>query len=200
MTKILGIAGSPRRNGNTQLLLDEALKGARKAGARTEKIVLNDLNISPCRECGACSMTGMCAIGDEMQTVYKKLKNMDGIIIASPIFFMNMSAQTKTMIDRCQSIWASKYLLKKPIAKKKRKGIFIAVGATNFPDMFRAAKKTVQVLFDVIDVDYSDELLISGIDEKGAIEAHPTAMRDAFEAGGRLVRKITESQRDKLER
>jgi len=190
MTKILGIAGSPRRNGNTQLLLDEALKGARKAGARTEKIVLNDLNISPCRECGACSMTGMCAVADEMQSIYKKLKNMDGIILASPIFFMNMSAQTKTMIDRCQCIWASKYLLKKPIAKKKRKGLFIAVGATNYPNMFKAARITAKVFFDVIDVDYSDELLVSGIDEKGAIKNHPNAMGDAFEAGRRLARKI----------
>ena len=137
--RVLGIAGSPRRGGNTDLLLAEFLKGAASRGAEVTTIVLNNLNISPCQHCDACLEAGICRIEDDMQTVYDELERADRVVIAAPIHFMGLSAQTKLMVDRCQSRWARKYVLKiPPLGSQpgKKKGFFISVGGTRFARRF----------------------------------------------------------------
>jgi len=114
--RVLGIAGSPRRGGNTDLLLEKAIAGASDAGAETEIIVLHGLNISPCRHCDGCLEAGRCVIEDDMQWIHTRLRESDRLIVASPVFFMGLTAQTKMMIDRCQALWAIKYVLKQPVA------------------------------------------------------------------------------------
>ena len=99
--KVLGIMGSPRIKGNTDLLLDEALKGAQSQGAEVEKIVVDKLKIAPCREYYGCLRDGNCVIRDDMDDIYPKLLEADGIIVASPIFFYGLTAQLKALIDRC---------------------------------------------------------------------------------------------------
>jgi multimeric flavodoxin WrbA len=192
MVKILGIGGSPRRKGNTDLLLDQALAGAAAAGAETEKVLLNRLKIRPCQECGSCNETGICRFEDDMQGLYDKLAALDGLILASPIFFMGLSAQTKTMVDRCQALWARKYLLGRPVAERgqRRLGLFIAVGATDRPFTFRPSITMVKAFFATLEVAYHAELLYPATDHKGQILDHPTAMQDAFQAGERLVRDL----------
>ncbi len=91
--KVLGIMGSPRIKGNTDLLLDEALKGAQSQGAEVEKITVANLKIAPCREIYACLKDGNCAIRDDMDGIYLKILAADAVIIASPIFFYTVSAQ-----------------------------------------------------------------------------------------------------------
>ena len=81
---VLGLAGSPRRNGNTEILLDEALAGAREAGAETEKIVLCTLKYSPCISCGSCEKTGRCVLQDDMQMVNERIIAADALIFATP--------------------------------------------------------------------------------------------------------------------
>jgi multimeric flavodoxin WrbA len=187
--RVLGIAGSPRRGGNTDLLLAEVLKGAESKGAKVKTIVLNDLNISPCQHCDACFEAGRCRIKDDMQKVYRELEKADRIVLASPVHFMGVTAQTKAMIDRCQALWARKYILKRPPLKDKRerKGLFIAVGGMKLANLFEPSLATVKALFKVLDIDYAGELLFSGIDEKGAIKKHPDALKQAFIAGQKLV-------------
>jgi multimeric flavodoxin WrbA len=188
--KVLGIMGSPRMKGNTELLLDEALKGARSQQAETEKIVVDKLKISPCREYYGCLRDGNCVIRDDMDGIYPRLLDADAIIVASPIFFYAVSAQLKALIDRCQAIWARKYVLKN-LDIPLRKGAFIAVGATKGERLFEGPILTVRYFFKAINVDYVDELLIRGVDKRGEIKEHPTALADALELGKRLVRNTS---------
>ena len=191
MIKILGIMGSPRYGGNSDLLLDNALKGAKESGAEIEKIRLCDLNISPCSECHGCDDTGECIQNDDMQLIYPKIIKADRLFLASPIFFMGISAQTKAMIDRCQCIWVRRYKLKQTIGKGRefRKGFFISVGGSKNPEKFIGAVKTVKAFFTSLDFTYEKELLIAGVDEKGAIANHPTALDEARKIGGEIVKE-----------
>ena len=98
--KLLGIVCSPRTNGNTEVLVKEALDTARNLGAKTEMIKASDLNITPCDGCESCDITGECKIEDDMQDIYTKLLHSDGIIFGSPVYFWGVTAQAKAIIDR----------------------------------------------------------------------------------------------------
>ncbi|OGQ01612.1 MAG: NADPH-dependent FMN reductase [Deltaproteobacteria bacterium RBG_19FT_COMBO_46_12] len=188
--KILGIFGSPRRGGNTDILLEETLKGAEKEGVEVDRIYLPDYAITPCKECHGCDQTGQCVILDDMQKIYPRLLEADIIILASPIFFYGVTAWAKALIDRSQALWAKKYLLKDPsLGKegKKRKGFFISVGATKGPRVFEGAILTAKYFFDVLNAEYVGELIFREVDGKGDILRHPEALQQAFEAGRRLV-------------
>ena len=185
--KVLGIMGSPRIKGNTDLLLDEALKGARSQGAEVEKIVVDKFEIAPCKEYCACLRDGNCVIRDDMDSIYPKLIEADRIIVASPIFFYGVTSQLKALIDRCQAIWARKYVLKQKLSDKERKGAFIAVGATKGKQLFDGSILVIKYFFQAIDVKYVDELLIRGVDKKAAIKEHPTALSQALELGKKLT-------------
>ena len=112
--KVLGIFGSPRRGGNTEILLEEALKGTEKEGAKVERLYLSNFTITPCIECHGCDRTGNCVVLDDMQKIYPKLLEADVVILASPIFFYGVTGWAKSLIDRSQAFWARKYLLKDP--------------------------------------------------------------------------------------
>ena len=188
--KILGIMGSPRIKGNTDLLLDEALKGAQSQEAEVEKIIVDKLNIGPCREYYGCLRDGNCVIRDDMDDIYPKLLEAVGVVVASPIFFYGLTAQVKALIDRSQALWARWYVLGEKPPGPSRKGALIAVGATKGENLFNGSVLTTKYFFQAIGVQYADELLIRGVDQKGEIREHPTALRDAFELGVRLVQKI----------
>jgi len=187
--KVLGIAGSPRRGGNTARLLAEVLKGAASQGAEVKTIVLNDLKITPCQHCDACLKAGRCRIDDDMQMVYRELERADRVVFASPVQFMGVTAQLKAMIDRGQALWARKYVLKIPPleSNRARKGFFISVGALKRTDLFEPSLAIVKTFFKVLDIIYVGELLFKGVDEKGMIVKHPDALKQAFLAGQRLV-------------
>lgn len=186
--RVLAILGSPRRGGNTEILLDEAIRGAQENGGACEKVVLRDLKITPCLEIYRCAEAGVCAIRDDMQPLFGKITAAERLIVASPIFFYSVSALTKAMIDRCQSLWVKKYVLKLPISPAAdRRGAFISVAATRGKKLFDGVRLTMRYFFDAIDVLYSDELLIRGVDEKGAIRERPEALAGAYALGSRLV-------------
>jgi multimeric flavodoxin WrbA len=188
--KVLGIFGSPRKGGNTELLLEELLKGAEKEGASVERLYLSDFTIIPCKECHGCDNTGSCVILDDMEKIYPKLLEADVVILASPIFFYGVTAWAKALIDRSQALWARKYLLKDPSfgrEGKKRKGFFISVGATKGQKVFEGSILTVKYFFDVLNAKYVGQLLFKGVEAKGDILKHPEALQQAFEAGRRLV-------------
>ena len=187
--KVLGIMGSPRRQSNTEILLDKALEGAKEAGAEVEKVLISKLRISPCLEIYACSKDGNCNIKDDMQTLYDKLLEADHIVFASPIFFYGITSQAKAVIDRCQALWVRRHVLGMDKEdRRERKGVFISVGATRGTKLFDGAVLTVKYFFDAIGVEYSGDLLVRGIDGKGQIREHPAALEDAFRLGQELVR------------
>ena len=184
--KILGISGSPRRGGNTDILLDNALKGAQNKGAEVEKITLNNLKFSPCQECENMPNNEFCIIKDDMQTVYRKIEEADAIILASPIFFGSLSAQTKMMIDRFQCVWRAKNILKKQVFEKRKTGAFISVQGSNRKDFFDNARAIVKNFFATINADYKEELFCSGIGERDAILRHQELLKTAFNLGEKL--------------
>lgn len=98
--KILGIVCSPRKRGNTEILVEEALTAAREAGAESEVFLVADKSIAPCDGCNSCRQTGVCRIKDDMQTLYQQMEKADGIIFGSPVYFNSVTAQAKAIIDR----------------------------------------------------------------------------------------------------
>lgn len=194
--KILGICGSPRRGGNTEVLLKEALKGAHEARAEVEEIFLRDKTISPCLEIYGCKKDGQCVIRDDFQEVAEKMIQADALILATPIFFYTISAHTKMLMDRCQSFWVKRYFLKLPISpgRFRRKGALISVGATRGKRLFEGVILTVRYFFDALDIDLSDTLLVRGVDEKGKIFDHPEEIQAAYDLGMKLATGVVNTR------
>jgi multimeric flavodoxin WrbA len=190
--RVLGIAGSPRRAGNTDLLLGEVMRGAASLEAETRTLFLRNLKIAPCDHCDVCLETGRCKILDDMQMVYDEVSRADRLVLASPLHFLGLTAQTKTMVDRFQALWAQKYRIGQPALEKRRarKGLFVSVGARKTSNLFAPAIATVRALFAVLDIKYSGDLLFEGIDEQGAILKNPVAMDQAFIAGQQLIEEM----------
>src|SRR4030042_205412 len=189
--RVLGLFGSPRRGGNTDLLLEEALKGAAQKGARVEGVHLCDFKITPCRECLGCFKDGACVIPDDMQRIYPLLLEADVVILASPIFFYGITGWAKAMVDRCQALWARKYVLHDPALEtkdKQRRGFFISVGGTKGQRVFEGAILTVKYFFDDFSVAYGGGLLFRGIDASGDILKNPEALPHALAAGRKLIK------------
>lgn len=186
--KIIAFNGSPRAGGNTELLLEEALKPLRETGHDVRVFKLNSMNIRPCQDCGGCTGTGICIQKDAMTEVYDAIRGADRIILASPIFFYSLSAQTKAMVDRCQSFWCEKYRLMKviPAGQHGRKGLLLLVGGMKKEDGKHTADATAKGFFRTCSVPEHEILFYGGVDDKGDILKHPTALREAFEAGKRL--------------
>ena len=188
--KVLGILGSPRRGGNSEILLDKVLEGAKSAGPAAEKLVLNELKFAPCQECGGCSRSGKCIVDDEMQIIYKKIDEAGVLVLASPIFFGSLPAQVKAMIDRYQCRWAAKYILGKstPQSTPRRcglvkKGCLILVSASNRDKFFKNAESIVKNFFAVLDIEFATSLYCPNIDGKAKILEHSDCLKKAFEIG-----------------
>lgn len=186
--KIVVFRGSPRREGNTDILLDEALK-ALSGGNEVVLFTLNDMNIRPCQNCGGCDDTGRCVLTDDMDDIYTAIREADRVIVASPIFFFGLSAQAKIMVDRCQAFWCEKYLLKKPLPSGPdgRKGLLFLVGGMKKETGVQCAGATATAFFRTISVPEHETLSYLGIDSKGSILNHPNALKNAYEAGKKLV-------------
>ena len=185
-TTILGIAGSPRKDGNTDTLLREALRGAADAGARVELVAARDLKMRPCIECNRCQTTGRCVIQDDGLALHDKLLATDHLVFATPIFFAAVSAQAKILIDRCQCFWSLKYIMNKPLfdpPRPHRKGLWLACCGFDKLWMFDGPRRTMKALFNVLDLAYAGELCYKHIDAQGDILRHPTALADAYQAG-----------------
>lgn len=184
--KITAIYGSPRKQGNTDVLLHEFVRGARDAGGAVTEIFLRDYRFSPCIECGACYETGTCSIQDDMDQLYPHLRDAQIICLAAPIFFYNVNAGTKAMIDRCQAFWADKYLLNNPASAArgcKGKGYFISVGGSKGKKTFDGVLLTIRYFYDALDMEFADKLLYQEIDARGAIKNHGSALTEAYNLG-----------------
>ncbi len=194
MVKVLGIMGSPRRDGNSEILLSRALEGAAAAGAEVKRIRLAGLNISGCTECNDCYEDGSCSTADDMDRVYAALEWADRILLSSPIFFMGLPSQTKAMVDRTQRYWALKYVLHKPFPRlpeaPPRYGSFIGVGATKGKRLFDGAILTLRYFFDAIGAEPREDLylLIRKVDEKGEIMERAAELDAAYKMGKALAK------------
>jgi multimeric flavodoxin WrbA len=195
--KVLAFAGSPRRHGNSETLLDWVL--ASMGGdpeVSVDKIALSEANINMCNGCNACEKLNRCIQRDGMDTVHDKIIEADCIVLSSPIFCMGLAAQVKALVDRAQVFRSRKYVLKLPIVpperKGKRFGVFVATAGQNWDHVFAAAIPSVKCFYHVIDIRDADihYLMINGVDEKGAIELHPTAKEEAGVLGKDVISEL----------
>ena len=188
--RILGILGSPRLEGNTADLLDAVLDGARDAGAVVERIDLARMRINPCIECRRCDATAECAVRtDDMREIYSRIRKVDAIVLASPIFFMGVTAQAKAMIDRCQSYWVERFVMKKRAyeGRSRPKGLFVACAGSPKEIVFDPARHIVRAFFAAIDYEYVGEVLLGFTDDPGLAPRKTAAMENARSAGAGLV-------------
>lgn len=172
MSKVLGLLGSPRKGGNSEIILRCFLSELETFGHETELIRLNDLRIKPCQSCDGCAENGNCIIKDEMQDIFMKVKSAAGIIIVTPIYFASMSAQTKVFMDRFQGWWNAKYRLKNPFINKdeQRIGLFISVGAVKNKAFHENAAQIAKMFYSVLNFQLAGQLHYMGYDEAGSIE------------------------------
>ena len=185
--KFLAIWGSPRRGGNSELLLNAFIKGAQEAGGEVERIALREQKISPCLEIYHCFKDGTCPIKDDMLPLYDKLLAADVVVLATPIFFYSVSAQAKALIDRTQALWARRYVIKQDFPGPERQGVLLAVGATQGKLLFVSARLVAKYFFDAINVSYAAEILVRGVDEKEAILQQPEVLTAATDLGRGLA-------------
>jgi len=193
--KLIGLLGSPLTEGNTAKLLDCALRGAADAGCTVETIVVSGLDFQACMEMLFCKDHDTCIMDDDMQQLYPKFREMDALIIATPVMTMGIPGKLKSLMDRFQVFFMAKYMRKKPFISKERsverRGLFICISGMKIPEVFVGVKLTVQAFFDIIDCQYTDELLISDMDTIRDVTAHPDLLGAAYQKGYNLGKSLT---------
>ncbi len=184
MKKVLAIMGSPRRNKNTEKLLDYLLDGVRELDYEINKIIIKDLDIRSCTGCEHCGRTSNCVFKDGMQEIYDGFDTSDIVIFAAPIYFNSISALSKNVVDRCQRYWSIKYTIGDNYKRgKDRKGIFLSVGGAPFShDHFRGAVPVMDLFFRAINCDYKGNYLVSNTD-KVSIMDNIKIKNELFEIG-----------------
>lgn len=189
----LGLQGSPRAKGNCDLLLSRFMAALAQQGARTHTIEVTRRHIEPCKELTACEKKGFCPIDDDMaKEIYGLLREADIIVAASPIFFYGVTAQLKALIDRCQTLWARKYMLKlKDPGHATRQGFFLGVGATRGKQLFDGVHLTAKYFFDGISARYAGSLTYRGVEGRGHILEKATMDEDIARATYQLTQGLT---------
>ena len=185
---VVGINGSPRR-GNSFILLERFLQGVKDKGYETLLINACKEKISPCMECGYCSKEGICRIDDKMTEIRKILTECSHIAVASPVFFFGISAQLKTLIDRCQPLWAKKYILNIDISKNfqfQRNGFFFSTGGFNREITFKGGELCVKSFFDALSIKYKGSVLAPSMEDKGDILKEEHFLEKAYELGNSI--------------
>lgn len=180
--KVLAVTGSPRKGGNTETLVAAILRGVTSAGGEVESIRLVDYTIGPCIGCGGCTKTGRCVINDDMQALYGKIDGAQAIIIASPVYFYALSAQTKIFVDRLQALWSRKKLLlerKSWVQDLSRKGYLVSLAATNGGKLFVGSQLCADYAFDAMGFVCGGDFLVRGVDQWGAMKKMESKMKEA---------------------
>jgi multimeric flavodoxin WrbA len=182
--KILGILGSHRIGGNSDVLLDQALAGAQDGRAETEKIILSQKKIAGCLDCGKCNEAGICAIKDDMKEIQEKILAADTVIHSGPVYFWGMTSQMKAYLDRWCVFFDGQWVLHKayaPIMKKKRIGLITVCGdpdVSTANPIVHSFKSTCQ---------YAGlkwlGLVQASATEKGEIEKNEKIKKEAYELG-----------------
>lgn len=186
--EILGLLGSPFHGGDSELLFREVLRGAEAQGAVPTVFRIADLSISPCPECIGCYETGICIIEDDYQKVAGALRTADALVFASPVYFGGVTAQAKALIDRTQAFWIEKYKLKRRwrAPDDRPRALFVSTAGSARASQFDGALKEANAFFAATDFEFAGTLLFGGLDQRGSITSHPTALQEAYEAGRAL--------------
>ena len=178
--KVLGIVCSPRKGGNTEILVDEALTSAKECGAEVELITIAGMNIAPCDGCESCMTTKKCRLDDDMQGIYLKLLEADGFVFGTPVYFWGVTAQAKALIDRT-------FVFRKE--RDLRNKVAAAVVATGGGEG-ASAVKVFSTFFDIQKMIMAGAAIGRGSYEKGSIKNDKRGMAEARILGKMMVRRI----------
>lgn len=182
--KVLGIMGSPRVRGNSDILLSQALAGAKDAGADVEKIILDRKQIAGCKDCKKCNKTGICVIEDDMREIQNQVLEAYAIIHSSPVYFWYMTAQMKAYLDRWCVFFDADWNWQKIYYSKmrgKRIGVITVCGDSNIhtaDPIIHSFKSTTEMM----KMHWLGAVMASAND-KGEIAGNETALKQAFELG-----------------
>ena len=183
--RVLVLLGSPRKKGNSALLAERIAKGAKSVGAKVETLFIHGMKIAPCNSCYACQKPDSkgCSINDDMQAVYKKLLEADAWVIASPVYWFTVSAQTKLSMDRCFALL--------PRAREAFEGKRIAIAMSyGDTDPFKSgcvnALRTFQDAYGYVQACIVGMVYGSAMDA-GEIKNNEALMKEAEELGKQLI-------------
>ena len=187
---VLGIVGSPRRNSNTELLVDEVLSGAVEAGAQIGKVILDELNISPCRGCDACRESRTCIQEDDMQPLLELMNRSQVWVLGTPIYWWGPSGQMKTFIDR----W---YGTKHARFQDRRVILAIPLGGSSE----HYAQHTIGMFRNIIDylgMKHEATIVAPGVYQRGVITEKHGILKTAHQAGIEVVETIAFTEYDSV--
>ena len=179
--KVLGVVGSPRKGGNTDILVDRVLLGAQEKGNTTNKILLNDLNIKPCQACMSCKKTGRCVIDDDMQDIYAQILESQCLVLGTPIYWLGATAQMKTFIDRWYALLDANYKTK----LKGKSAAIIAVCGAPETSMTDFTVQAFEKMFGFIGIELRGKIITSAR-ERAEVLKNKSVLEKAFSLGTRL--------------
>ena len=186
---LLAVSTSPRSKGNSDSALDLFLEAVGDAFT-VEKVSLNAVPFSPCRGCGFCEKEGQCIQKDAFLPLMEKMLSCDVLVMASPVYALSVCAQAKIAIDRCQALWARKYLLKTTASIPEKRGVFIATAGQTYPDVFDHTVPVARFLFDVSGVRTKNMqyILLPGLDKKTDFAKSASSQAAVLSAAEELLR------------
>lgn len=176
--KVLGLVGSPKLDGNTSKLVSAVLEGAAEKGAETAIYNLASLDIKGCDACGRCQEHGCCVIDDDMQELYREIQAADAIILGSPVYMWQMTAQTKLLIDRMTAF------LRPNFSSRLEHKKLILVFTQGIPDRdaFKPYFEYTAGLLYYLGFDVLDTIIAAGTD-KLEVEFRPKLREKAKDLG-----------------
>lgn len=180
--KVLAVIGSPRKGGNTQALVEEAVRGAESAGATCETVTIASLAINPCRACEGCKKTNKCVQNDDMQSLYPRILESDALIIGSPVYWWGPSAQMKAFLDR----WYA--LVRNNVGKRFRgkRAVILTPFADDDPSTADHLIGTFRRSFEYLGINLVGVLPVTASDA-GEVRENPEAMEAAFRLGQKVA-------------
>jgi multimeric flavodoxin WrbA len=179
--KVVGFVGSPRHNGNTDVLVQQVLDGAAESGADVETFYINDMNFKGCQGCGYCRTTESCKLNDDMTKAYDAIKNADGVVFGSPIYFYQMTGQMRSFLDRCYALVDNEHAPRIESGKKA-----VIVGAQGAPDAAAFTKVYAEfsnILQQFMGMDVKDIIVDIGHHAPGEAKNNLELMEQAKSAG-----------------
>ncbi len=188
--RVLCIAGSPRRGGNSDRFLEALVEGVRAAGGAPTVLIASQSGVAMCRGCNACSRSGACVLRDPMDEVNALIDAAAAIAVATPVYFATVPASLKVVYDRCQPYWARRFVLGEPPPAKKRPGALVVVGGGGDPFGTRCAVTPTSSVFAVLGFSLDEIIEVVGPDAPGDAERFTDGVERARAAGVRLVESI----------
>jgi len=183
--KVIGFVGSPRKNGNTDLLVQQVLQGAVAAGAESKVFYLNDLNFRGCQGCGSCKVNDKCIQQDDMTALYEEINEADAIILGSPVYMWQISGQTKLFIDRLYAFISPDFSSR---LKKGKQAVLIFSQGNPDSNLFRQSFASLGEILKLGGLELKDTLVASGVVEAGEVAKNEALMQKARALGEQLVK------------